>query len=84
MKKLTGQKLADVYAYEYGEYVREQSGVEYHPMVYASYCGGGWIRLSGSNLPPHKDLREMYPNGWTLGATVRSKKAREFVLGRMH
>ena len=77
--KLTGQKLADVYAYQYALALQKIADVPEIPSVYANYIGGGWINIRGSALPPVKKLRDMYPNGWCLSATVRSGKAKEFV-----
>lgn len=79
MKRLTGQKLADVYGYRYAVELQKVAEVETVPTIYSRYLGGGWIEIHGSGLPPHKDLRELYPNGWCLGAKVRSKYAREYV-----
>ena len=79
MRKLTGQKLADVYGNRYAQNLQRVADVETLPTIYARYIGGGWIELSGDGLPPHKDLRALYPNNWGLHAKVRSKKAREFV-----
>lgn len=77
--KLTGQKLADVYAYRYALALQKIADVSELPTVYANYIGGGWINIRGSALPPAKKLRDMYPHGWCLSATVRSGKARAFV-----
>lgn len=80
MQKLTGQKLADVYGYRYACELKKLADVSQVPTIYARYIGGGWIEIHGSGLPPHKDLRAIYPNGWTLSAKVRSKKARQYVV----
>ena len=80
MVKLTGQKLADVYGYRYACELQKLACVQSIPRIYARYLGGGWIEIYGSGLPPHKDLRAIYPNGWTLSAKVRSKKARQYVV----
>lgn len=77
--KLTGQKLADVYAYQYALALQKIADVSEIPTVYANYIGGGWINIWGSDLPPAKKMRDLYPNGWCLSATVRSGKARAFV-----
>lgn len=74
MQKLTGQKLADVYGYRYACELQKLADVSQVPTIHARYIGGGWIEIYGSGLPPHKDLRAVYPNGWTLWAKVRSKK----------
>jgi hypothetical protein len=76
---LKGQKLADVYANAYAESVMSEARTEAKPSVWAHYEGGGWITLRGEGLPPHYDLREQYPNGWTLLDHVRSSEARRFL-----
>ncbi len=79
MVKLAGQKLADVYGYRYACELQRVAEVDHLPRIYTRYLGGGWIEIHGGGLPSHKDLREMYPNGWTLYAKVRSKEARQYV-----
>ena len=79
MRKLTGQKLADVYGNRYAQDLQRVAEVETLPAIYARYIGGGWIELSGRDLPSHIDLRTLSPNGWALHGKVRCKKAREFV-----
>jgi hypothetical protein len=65
--KLTGQNLAEAYAITFRHLGR----------VWAYYEDGGWIVLRGEGLPPHPDLKELYPNGWSLMSRVRSSEARE-------
>ena len=79
MVKLVGQKLADVYGNRYAQDLQKVADVETLPTIYTRYLGGGWIEIHGNGLPSHKNLREMYPNGWCLLNKVRSKQAREYV-----
>ena len=79
MAKLTGQKLADVYGYRYACNLQKVADVDQVPTIYARYLGGGWIEIHGGGLPPRKDLREIYPNGWSLYAKVRSGEAKRYI-----
>jgi hypothetical protein len=77
---LTKQALADAYAEAYRLDVERVSGEAVpHGVIGARDLGGGWIEIYGSGIPPHKDLRAMYPNGWCLGDTIRYGKARTFI-----
>lgn len=79
-KQLSGQALADAVAKRYREHLRaiaDEHGDDGH--LYASYNGGGWIELGGSNLPCHRELREVYKNGWSLLYVQRSSHWREWL-----
>ena len=67
--RLTGQALANAYA----------ACFTYLGKVWATYDGGGWICLRGEQLASHPDLRDQYPNGWSLCSRVRAGEARALV-----
>lgn len=77
--KLTGQKLADRYAEVYASEVTKVSGIEARKYIWATYIGGGWVELRGESVPSHKDLREVYPNGWSLLDRKRSSVVRNYI-----
>ena len=76
---LTKQPLADAYAQAYRHHVLAvcQKPVQAH--VWATDLGGGWIKIRGESLPPHRDLVNIYPNGWSLCGLVRYGEARQFI-----
>ena len=65
--RLTGEQLAQAVALTFA-YLGE---------VHGTYEGGGWIVVSGSGLEPHPDLKDKYPNGWTLHHRIRTTEARK-------
>lgn len=48
--------------------------------VWATYDGGGWIRLRGEGLEPMPALRKQHPNGWSLLHRVRVSQARREII----
>jgi hypothetical protein len=69
--KLTPEQLAKAVAQTYA-YLEGDTG-----KVHGSYDGGGWITVTGHNLPAHPDLRDKYPNGWSMMERIRTSEARQ-------
>lgn len=70
--KMKGDALAKAYTEMLSQKLRGD--------VSGYYTGGGWITVSGHNLPAHPDMVHLYPNGWSMGQNVRCTKARNDIL----
>ncbi len=77
--KLTKQSLADAYAQAYQKSVLAVCQQPARAHVWATDLGGGWIKIRGESLPPHRDLVNIHPNGWSLCGQVRYGEARRFI-----
>lgn len=78
--KCTRKQISEMLAKYYADKFKRDTGQEYAGKVWVyfdeskrAYC------LRGEGLPAHPDLRDMYPNGWSLLDYVKPTEARALV-----